>query len=155
MLNYYKKAPQLKIKLSKSLCVKQIPLFPAACYILSFCFCWKVCKGWKISHFTNCKRGADVAEPYLKGPPLWFHTDSPTVSLTSANMTVIVQPGTLMLAGGCAYSHWVKRCCMWIGTHTRHKSEQMLETDTFTRVKFQIYNFLITFSEQCGWWGSM
>lgn len=34
-----------------------------------------------------------MAEAYLKRPPLWFHTDSLTVSLTSTNITVIAQHG--------------------------------------------------------------
>lgn len=34
-----------------------------------------------------------MAEPYLKRHPLWFHTDSPTVSLTSTSLTVIAQHG--------------------------------------------------------------
>lgn len=43
--------------------------------------------------FLIC-RGADVAELYLKRPLLWFHAASRTVSLTSANMTVIAQHGS-------------------------------------------------------------
>lgn len=34
-----------------------------------------------------------MAEPYLKSPLLWLHTDSPTVSPTSADVTVIAQCG--------------------------------------------------------------
>lgn len=63
------------------------------CNIHSFCSCRKVCKDWKICDFLNCEQGADVAELHLKRLLLWFHTDSPAVSLTSTNMTVIAQHG--------------------------------------------------------------
>lgn len=42
-------------------------------------------------------------------------------------------------------TEWRGIACMWMDTHTLDKSKKMLDSETFTRVKFQIYNFLVTF----------
>lgn len=74
----------------KSLCIKQIPPSPAEFNTYLFCSCQMMCIDWKTCDCLNCKL-FKLAVPYLKRPPLWFHTDSPTFSLTSHNMTVIAQ----------------------------------------------------------------